>query len=84
VDAAMLTDFLSQTQSDDTWKGLIAEAVTKCDNAVKSKNLRKRYPCKINYGVSAGAAVPKFDTCDGKPLVMVQCIQGALYAVRQL
>jgi hypothetical protein len=41
VDSAMLTEFLSQTQSDDTWPGLIAAAVTKCDNAIKGKILCK-------------------------------------------
>jgi len=44
VDPALLTEFLSQTQSDDTWTDLIAEAVTKCDNAIKGKIL-----CRLCY-----------------------------------
>jgi hypothetical protein len=34
---AKLTEFLSKTQTDGTWTALIAGAVTKCDNAIKSK-----------------------------------------------
>jgi hypothetical protein len=41
VDSAMLTEFLSQTQTDDTWTAIIAEAVTKCDTAIKGKILCK-------------------------------------------
>jgi hypothetical protein len=81
---AKLTEFLSKTQTDGTWTALIAGAVTKCDNAIKSKipfSLAYCNSFKSYYGVSAGANIPKFDTCDGKPLLMLQCIQGVLYAV---